>query len=155
MNRFLFAALVALAMCFSSTADAGTLGDTITVTSAVPVDHFEVRVKETSGFLVIAVSDPADDPDSDGDIEVAATANGTTGSISISKFLTGQPTGAYKIEAIAVDVNGEESPWAVENFTYSAPAAPTITVGFLYTNSPTEILPGDYAILNRRSRLVA
>lgn len=138
MRHFLSFSFVVVALAFlSPSVFAGGLGDVITITAADtdgdgqpnPVDHFQVRFKETIGFSIVPVSNPAHDPDSDGDIEITATANGTVGTITVDKFLTGQPTGDYKIEANAVDVNGNEGPWATVNFTYSAPEAPTITIG--------------------------
>lgn len=122
---------------FAVPIDAGTLGDTITVTAAdsdgdgTPdsVDHFLVRVKDGVTFAIIPVPNPVDDPDGDGAIVVSATDGGTVGTISVSKFLTGSPTGDYKIEASAVDANGQVSPYTSINFSYDPPGTPVITVG--------------------------
>lgn len=158
-SKLLCFALAAICSLFlTQSIFAGTLGDTITVTAAdgVPVDHFEVRVKEAIGFTIVPVSDPADDPDSDGDIVVPVDGTGLVGTIGIAEFLTGQPTGAYVIEAASVDANGQMSGWATKNFTYSAPGNPTITVGdatavnpLLYRLNDTQT---QYALLDRRIR---
>lgn len=141
-------------LCFMSSVQAGGLNDTITITSSTVVDHFEVRFKETSGLTVIAVSDPADDPDLDGDIVVPVDGTGKVGTISVSKFLTGQPTAAYLIEAASVDANGQMSAWGNLSFTYDAPPAPTINVSFgNFTNYATQKLtPRNYAINERQHR---
>lgn len=128
MKRLIF--FLAVAALAAPALQAVTLNDTITVTSTAPVDHFEVRVKDGITFALLAISFPADDPDLDGDIEVAPDATGLVGTISVSKFLTGQPTGAYIAEAAAFDANGQASGWGTKNFTYSPPPNPTITVGY-------------------------
>lgn len=132
---------------FSPPIIGGTLGDTVTVTTTVPVDHYEVRVKEAIGFSIISVSNPADDPDSDGDIVVSSGATGMLGTIGMDKFLTGQPLGAYVIEAASVDANGQMSGWTTQNFTYSPPEAPGVSVGLMWM--PDVGVPQEYARLEQ------
>ena len=95
-----------------------SLTNKIRCTAAVPVDKFKVAVRPQGGSTI----------DPPGYVDVSPDASGLVGEVSISTFLTGQPTGPYDALCRSVDANGAESADTVQGFNLNPPAPPLVEI---------------------------